>query len=316
MYLCSQIRLFFLMRKTKWIVLFLLVLLYRVDTMAYTRLTADLHHFVSIDGALGYSSLLNDSSLVQPGNGTSAHIGFGYRMLYNNFLFSTGLEMQYLYNAFSMGNAKLDLKMIDTEADPFTLHVDASDGKDWVHSMSINIPLLIGSEFKRFYFLAGPKLSLNVWNQTQATSKMVTTATYDRYIEDFENMPHHSLGEYDLMSETERLDWEIDVMAHLEVGMRLGNFSFETGGDIPKPKQRFYIALYADYGLLNLNASSGKAYRLGYEQPSGEPLRVFLTPALMSKELSGVKINQFTFGVKATILFELPKKGKCVMCEL
>lgn len=268
-----------------------------------------------MDGALGYSSLLNNSDSVAAGAGPSLQVGVGYRLLYNDFLFATGAEFYYLYNQYSMSGAKLDLKMWDTEADPFVYHVDATAGKDWVHSVSINIPVLFGAEYKRFYFLAGPKISLNVWNQMYAQANMVTTAEYGKYIDIFENMPNHMLGKYDIESEKCRANWSLDVLAHFEIGARLGAVSFETGADVEKPKHRIYLAVYADYGLLNLNRATAEGNRLGYEQEAGKQLQLYLTPALMSNELSGVRVNQLSVGIKTTVLLELSTPKKCVTCE-
>ena len=292
----------------------MLLSLYLTDTKAYTRLNPEFYHFVSLDGALGYSSLLNNSDSVAPGSGVSIHAGAGYRLFYNNFLFATGVEMHYLYNQYSMNGAKLDLKMLDTEGDPFIYHVDATEGVDYVNSININLPLLFGAEYKRFYFLAGPKFSLNVWNTMQAESQMVATAEYNRYIDIFEDMPNHKLGQYDIKSPECRADWNLDVIAHFEIGARVGKISFESGADIEKPKHRVYLALYADYGLFNLNQSA-QGYRLGYEQASGQPLNIYLTPALMSKEFSNMRVNQLSVGIKATVLLELPKHGPCVICK-
>lgn len=302
----------------KRIIILLLVILslYCVDTVAYTRLNPDVHHFVSFDAGLGYSSLLNDSNVVAQGNGASAYLGVGYRLLYNNFLFSMGLEAQYLYNAYSMDSAKMVLQMLDTEADAFKLNVDATQGDDWVHAVNLSVPVLLGMEYRRFYFLVGPKFSFNMWNQMQAQAQMVTTATYDQYIDDFANMPNHELGNYVLESERAHANWTVDIIAHAEIGYRFGDVSFETGADIPKPKQRFYVALFVDYGLLNLNRDSASGYRLGYRQLPDQPLEIYLTPALMSREMSGVRVNQLSAGVKVAVLLELPKHSSCVICNL
>ena len=289
--------------------------LYCVDTKAYTAINPDVHHFVSFDAAMAYSSLFNTSDTLKSGMGVSPYLGVGYRLLYSNFLFATGLEAHYLYNAYSTSGAKRSVNMLDTEGDPFRLHVDATDGNDWVHAVNLNIPLLLGMEYRRFYFLAGPKFSLNVGNEMQTKATVVTSATYDQYIGTFENMPNHMLDTYPVESKNLSADWDLDIITHLEVGMRLGDVSFETGADVPQPKQRFYIALFADYGLLNLNRAEAKYSRLDYEQVAGQPLRIFLTPALMSKEYSGVRVNQWSVGVKATVLLELPKQRDCVMCE-
>ena len=126
---------------------------------AWTHLTPEERHFISIDGSVGYASLTNTSSELKSGSGVAANFGVGYRLLYNDFLFSTGVEGYYMLNAQSMSGVQVVVEEKDDEGDRYRLTVDASNGHDVCQSASLNIPFLFGGEFKRFYFLAGPKVS-------------------------------------------------------------------------------------------------------------------------------------------------------------
>ena len=47
---------------------------------AYTRLTPERHHFLSVDAAIGYASLDNKAADLKSGTGVAANIGVGYRV--------------------------------------------------------------------------------------------------------------------------------------------------------------------------------------------------------------------------------------------
>lgn len=278
---------------------------------AFTRLTPEQRHFISIDGSVGYASLVNTSDKLQPGSGVAANFGVGYRLFRNNFLFSIGAEGYYMLNAQSMSGVQVFIDDVDDEGDAYRLTVDAGNGHDVCQSATLNVPILFGGEFKRFYFLVGPKVSYNIWWQTQATAFLSEQAVYTEFegviadIQDrFDNMEITKIKD----TPTDSLRWNTDVMAHVELGWRLGEVLFQTGADIPKPKIRYYIALYCDFGLLNLRNAGSLGDRL-YYQGTGFDREYFLTPSVLSNELGlNTKIHQYNVGIKATILFELPQK--------
>lgn len=285
---------------------------------AWTHLTPEERHFISIDGSVGYASLTNTSSELKSGSGVAANFGVGYRLLYNDFLFSTGVEGYYMLNAQSMSGVQVVVDDNDDEGDRYRLTVDASNGHDVCQSASLNIPFLFGGEFKRFYFLAGPKVSYNIWWQAESSAFLSEQAEYVEYegvicdIKDkFDNRGLITKKN----SVNDSIHWNTDIMMHFEIGYRCGDVIFKTGADVPKPKQRYYIALYYDFGLLNIRNTKSLGNRLYYEG-EGFDKEYYLTPAVMSNELGeAARIHQYSFGIKATILFELPQKKPCVFCK-
>ncbi len=282
---------------------------------AYTHLASEKHHFLYVDAAAGYASLYNTSNVIKSGVGSAVEIGIGYRFSCNYFLTSIGMEGYYRYNTHSMERERLQLNLKDTEGTPFVLTADATRGKDVCRSIAMNIPLLFGIEYRRFYGLVGPKLSCNLWGQTRTDATLTTNGQYDRYIGVFEEMPNHTFYTRAITSGTQSLSWNMDVLAHIEIGARIGPAYFTTGGDVPKPKQRYYISLYADYGLLNIRDRQSKGERLGYQETEKDGIVFYTTPALLCKELENASVKQYSFGIKATILFELPQQRPCVICK-
>ena len=83
------------------------------------------------------------------------------------------------------------LLMRDTEGDIFNMHVHVDKSRDLAHMVNLNIPLLVGGEWGRFYFLVGPKVSLNLYGSTSSVAQITTYGEYDRYYDDFYDMPNH-----------------------------------------------------------------------------------------------------------------------------
>lgn len=279
---------------------------------AFTRLTAEQYQFISLDGSVGYASLINNSETIKPGKGVAANIGVGYRFYRNYFLLSTGVEGYYLHNTYSMSDMKLNLDMIDTEGQPFVLTVDATGGSDECHTISLNLPILLGAEIKRFYFLVGPKLSYNFWGQAAMNGNMSLSADYERYILPFEDMPNHGLYKDRPIEESPKsLSWNFDVMAHAEIGVRLGEVDFLSGFDAFSSSVRYYLSVYADYGLMNIRKSGAVDKRMKFDesrQSEQNMIPIAFTPAIMSTEMGEAAVHQYQVGVKMTILFELPQK--------
>lgn len=282
---------------------------------AATHLLPDQHHFISVTGAIGYASHTNNVAGIESGSGVNVSVGAGYRLLRNSFLFSAGIEANYGSMAYSTADYSCQLDMIDTEGMPFLMNADASNGSDICQAINLNIPVLAGGEFHRFYFLAGPVVSVNLRGTTSAKAMLTTTGDYDRYIDQFENMPNHGFSTVPLSSGTETVSFRMDILAHAEIGLRLGKIYSQTGADVPKPQQRYYIALYADYGLLNIHRNATHGNRLSYSETDSQGLQFNLTPVLLSTELKEAQIHQFGVGIKMTFLFELPQRKICIFCQ-
>ena len=158
---------------------------------AFTPLSPETLHFISLHGDLGYSALLHTIAGQPPAAGLNANIGADYRLYHNNFLFSIGIEGMYDLNANRLDEHDEVLLMRDTEGDIFNMHVHVDKSRDLAHMVNLNIPLLVGGEWGRFYFLVGPKVSLNLYGSTSSVAQITTYGEYDRYYDDFYDMPNH-----------------------------------------------------------------------------------------------------------------------------
>lgn len=281
-----------------------------VGASAFTRLSPETYHFLSLHGDLGYSALFHTIPNQQPATGMNANIGFDYRLNHNNFLFSIGVEGMYELNANRLDEHDEVILMRDTEGDIFNMHVHVDKSRDLAHLANLNIPLLFGGEWGRFYFLAGPKLSLNLWGATSSVAQVTTYGEYDRYYDDFYDMPNHQFVTGQQMgSGLMQMKWEMNILAHIELGGRVNHMFKYKQFRINPDKVRMYVAFYADFGILNMHSSGGGAPLFEYRE-TDKGVQFYLQPLFMSSMADKAAIRNMNVGIKYTVAFELPQKGK------
>ena len=286
-----------------------------VTMVAATKLLPEKHHYISLYGEVGYASLLNNLETVSSGPGIAPSIGIGYHVHYNNFICQLAFAGEYAFHTNKIPNADLIIPMIDTELHPFDLHAAVSDGRDALHSIQIQIPLLIGCEYKKFYFLAGAKFGLNMFGKTRSQSLLSTKGDYDRYIDHFENMPNHFFQEGQMVqSDSYEFRFKPSVNLHAEIGGRIGTFSLAKGADVMVHKIRYYLAAFVDYGVLNVHQNKAYGSALGYQQTEDKGLQFYVLPSMVSDIMKDAQVHPLTVGIKFTALFELPQTKPCVMC--
>ena len=277
---------------------------------AHTRLAPESRSFISLHGDLGYSALLNTIKGQQPSSGMDLNIGVDYRLYYNRFVFSAGVEGMYAFYANKMDKLNEAMPMRDTEGQQFNMHVLVNKSRDMSQMANVNIPVLFGMELERFYFMIGPKLSLNLFGNTYSKAEITTFGEYERYYADFYNMPNHQFDSRQKMSsETMKLHWNFNVMAHVEVGARVGHVTRFSGYLNNPDKIRMYVAFYADCGVLDVHERGKGSPMFGYRETS-EGVQFYIQPLMKSDKADAAVFNTLSMGVKFTVAFEMPKKGK------
>ena len=277
---------------------------------AHTPLTPETYHFVSLHADAGYSALLHSIAGHAPSAGMNTNLGIDYRLYHNNFLFSIGAEGMYELNANRMEDHDEVIPMIDTEGDLFNMHLHVDKSKDISHMVNINIPLLMGGEWGRFYFLIGPKFSINVYGATSSSSMVTTYGEYDRYYDDFYDMPNHQfVTGLPVKSMPLPMKWNFNILAHAELGGRIGHMFKHKQFRLHPDKVRMYLAAYADFGLLNIHVNNGGAPIFEYRE-TDKGVQFYSQPLMLSNIADGATFRNLNVGLKFTVAFELPKKGK------
>lgn len=277
---------------------------------AYTRLTPETYHFVSLHADAGYSALLHTIPGHAPSTGMNTNLGIDYRLYHNTFLFSIGVEGMYELNANQMKDHDEVIPMMDTEGDLFNMHVHVDKSRDLAHMVNVNIPLLMGGEWGRFYFMVGPKVAINVYGATSSSAMVTTYGEYDRAYDDFYNMPNHQFinGQY-VGSASMKMAWNFNILAHAEIGGRIGHMFKHKQFRINPDKVRMYLAAYVDFGLLNLHTGKGGAPIFGYRETE-QGVQFYSQPLMISNLADGATFRNLNIGIKYTIAFEGKKLGK------
>ena len=277
---------------------------------AFTRLTPETYHFVSLHGDLGYSALLHTIDGQVPSAGMNTMLGIDYRLYHNAFIFSVGVEGMYELNANRMDQLDFSIPMRDTEGDLFNMHVFVDKSRDLSHMATVNVPILFGGEWGRFYFMVGPKVSLALYGATSSQAEVTTYGEYERAYDDFYDMPNHQFASGQQMSSgTLPLKWNLNVMAHAEIGGRIGHMFKYKQFRINPDKVRMYLAAYMDFGILNLHTGvNGKPIFDFRETDQG--VQFFSQPLLLSNVADNATFRNLNVGLKFTVAFEMPKHGK------
>lgn len=282
---------------------------------AFTRLTPETAHFVSLHGDAGYSALLHNVPDLPPSAGMSTMIGVDYRLFHNNFIFSAGVEGMYELNVNRMDELDVTIPMMDTEGELFNMHVLVDKSTDLAHMVNLNIPILFGGEWGRFYFMVGPKVSLNFYGSTSSKAQITTYGEYDRAYDDFYDMLNHGFVSNQYMgSASVPLKWNMNILAHMEIGGRIGHMFKHKQFRLNPDKIRMYVAAYADFGVLNLHTGTNGEPVFGWRETE-EGVQFFSQPLMNSTLSNGATFRNLNVGIKFTVAFEMPKHGKSFLYD-
>lgn len=301
--------------------------------------TRDIHHYVGVWGFAGYSALfqkfdtqLNFVNKTVGGFGGGA--GVGYQMLYKHFLFNAGLEFEQFNsldrivdNAAGAGSFTQSFPMSPYPTMTYTYIFN--DLTTRTSASYLQIPLLFGGEWDRYYFLAGPKVGMSIAGKSATSAMLTTQITDDEFIGPIDQMFTHALVEnrpYNSKPDPitySPLRFGLNVGLHGEFGIYLDEWIKKAdknkkpqvrGGkkqDSFADRLRYRIGLFADYGVLNIqsgsNISSNSTVPVTFNNAQ-DPLDLTMQPILSIEPSRNAKVNPFLVGVKVAVFCELPRK--------
>lgn len=262
----------------------------------YNRL--EHHDFIYLSPAIGYQSMLDttksDALASQMTMGGAIEFGAGYRMYHNHFLLQVGLNLKYGANR--------------VEGNPLTVSlpevVELTNHYDVIHAGEVQAPIQVGAEYRRFYFLIGPKIGLGVYS----SSKPFADAMKGN--EAFPVVQNKSRDAFKYL---------YNLNAAVEVSWRLGEVFYEHGADVPHPSTRYYLGLFAEGGALSRTVPEGRTtfYEATTKDVDGETkIAVGLSPICGLNDFKNTQfIHNYTVGIKLTVLFELENSMYCALCK-
>lgn len=274
------------------------------------------HNFgLTVEGAEW--TMLTQESELQPSMGGAGGLGFAYELQKKHFIFQTGLGVLYGQSAFRTPNAIDSLPgAVDNDGEVFTYVYDMRNRRDNYTNIAAQIPLLIGGQWNRFYFLLGAKVTLNVIQNANVTGKLTTYGLYRQY-DDFINMSEYQFFQDKPVAYQSKVNFNsLDIDGTAEIGFRLGYLPSATGFDVPKTRVQYRLALFADYGIFDLHRPAEKHAMTvpglynSQDMLSGLNMNDYLSTTNAAKQ-----VNSLLVGIKFTMLFELPGPRYCVMCQ-
>lgn len=149
-----------------------------------------------------------------------------------------------------------------------------------------------------FYFLAGVKLSFKLDIGTSVDLKYATTASYERYIDDYEDMPNH-MYTYRESKATEKYGFKV-------CGMFSGELGWEFNMD---HYDKFKVGAFLDLGLTNIMYGTEEA---SCAPKTDQAERIVVHSYYVSPEMNGQYVVPVMTGVKITYLFNVNIKRNCI----
>ena len=295
---------------------------------------AKVKHLVGGYAQIGEWSLLPKQSDYTGSLGVAGGLGFQYELQAGQkyspaqFLLDLGVGATYGMTAY-LKSTDMTVpieKQTDLSGEQFDYIYEIHDRKDKYNNLAVHVPVMIGMQYNRFYFLAGVKVYANVWTKTNTTAGLSTYGKYE-FFDDFRNMPEYQFFTDEHKSGGVKTSLNLDVDASFEIGARLGVLTSGMGFDVPKRKVEYRLAAFVDYGLFDVHTKGPqKALVLpgGYDINPESKNYVYKTRTMidnlqlndiMSTEGFASAVNNLMVGLKFTILFHLPEQGQCVICR-
>ena len=312
--------------QTYW-VLFLALLL-------SSAMQAKVNNYVGAYANVGEWSLLPSDSKYSASFGVAGGLGCLYELQAGpaykttRFLLDLGVGVHSGMTMFSPNN-NMTVELLnqrDLQGDEFDYIYELTNRHDQYNNLALQVPLMIGVQHKKFYMLAGVKVTSSLQTKAHTTANL---NTYGRYadFDDFRNMPEYQFFSDWAVEKTADAKLNLNLDASVEIGGRLGLVTDASGFDVPKRKVECRLAAFLDYGVLDIHkAKTLPAINtpMVYDINPASPNYVYNTKTMVNNvEVNDImstndfakSVHNFMVGLKFTVLFQLPEPGQCVICR-
>lgn len=274
-------------------------------------------HYLGVWGEAGEWTLLPQKSDLSNSLGGAGALGFAYELQYGGFLFDVGVGAKAGYTSFDVGNMLPQTLRGVTDPTGWTYEyykIMLNKRKDGYTDLAVQVPLLLGAQFGRFYFLAGAKVDASMMTWTRVSGEAETSGKFASIDQEFRDMPEHGLYSGQELVSKGNTAFKLNVNASLEIGARLGYIQTGSGFDVPKSKVQYRLAAFVDYGLLDIHKAQNKIAVQFPAEVLAEAPHPIVADILSTSNIAKA-VNNLFVGVKFTVLFELPAPGTCVLCR-
>ncbi len=261
-------------------------------------------HYVSFQAAGGWYTLFENLPDLRTTGAGATTIGVGYEFRYKDLWFSASLDAQYFASMATTTGHIFSQSMYDTQGKQFICHYNIYDDHESLQGISLGLPLMVGAQFLNgFYLGAGVHVQLNAMARAYTKLTYETSATYSRYIADFEDMPNHWYQPYN-GDGTATVKVKPQVNLAFEIGYDIFAKNYGSLSTLHPPILK--IAAFAEVGVLNAISNEGDMARFTVNPDN--PMLLDITPYYRAIDTQVNKFIPFFAGIKLTYLLTIPKR--------
>ena len=264
------------------------------------RANRDTRHYFYSNVTPGYSIIFDDFENTKAKGGFASIVGLGYSFVSPYFWVEIGAEMQSLSSYILITDELSDKRIKDTEGDEVIYHYNKNLWYDCQDLLYVGVPLMLGyRHYKGFSIGVGFKYSVNVLAEAHNRLRYSISATYNNYIEDFEDMPNHFYGDYDMYVRGNIAD---KVVRHKgAVCFESGYVVYDNHKNYTSMRNRhvlFKLSGYLECGLNQI--MSNREVREMYTINSSNPAELTNKPYYLSNSTRSKRTLPFVVGVRWT----------------
>ncbi|MCQ2344767.1 MAG: OmpA family protein [Paludibacteraceae bacterium] len=231
-----------------------------------------LTHCLGLYGGLGYSAFLNDIEKSKTPGGAAGMLGIQYMLKKhkpgdmnprNMFTFAVGIEPMILNSTLKMDEFSYSGDYhynLSNRSDVMLYNMKFSDYKESMNRLSLNVPIMFGGQFSRYYFQVGAKAGLGLWGGYKTTTDITTTVYDNQLIDIISSVPTHTLVTRNSKT-TGSLKFDLDLVISAEFGIVMDEWMPASAMMVGKGKKKmplsYRLGLFMDYGVMNLNPDKG-----------------------------------------------------------
>lgn len=283
----------------------------------YNARRFDIHN-VYVWGGAGYSGLVNKGTswtngFNYVGTGSSKFVGggggilgVGYEYNYKRLILSVGPEFR-IFSSLDKITLNNPVQIDHINAYDQTKLYTLSDMQENQVVGQLTLPILAGMQLDKWYWKAGVKIGYSVMGRYTQKGNVSAALRDPVAYEDWSNsMPnHYRTGSTDINLKGTN-SYGFDMALSAEIGLRLDQLlgdDWMAKNEARQYPMRMRIALFADYGLINMSIAKSDAPMVPMVDVNN-----LQTASWQASEWGSSKLNSLIVGVKFTWLLQLNKE--------
>ena len=275
----------------------------------------DIHH-IAVCGGAGYSGLVNRYPAASGGIGYTGDfnsrfvggggglLGVGYEYKYKHFLLSAGTELRLFSSLDKLSFSSCYEQGLSEYGQTKRYYFNDLQENQFVGQ--VMVPVMFGGTFDKVYFKAGAKIGYTLVGRYHQRGQLTTTIIDpDAYDSEWENIISHGAETNAPFEAKGKNPFGLDVAVSAEVGVNIDKLldsNWQKDNEKRNRPWRMRMALFADWGLMNLNVSNPD---LAFATTNETNI---LTTSLHQSQWAASALNSLLVGVKFTAMLQMNKE--------